>query len=301
VVNKYKYSIWGSVTNIQETVPNSFKYAGEFWDDATGLQYLRARWYDPSIGRFINKDTYEGDLTNPLSLNLYTYVGNNPLTRFDPSGNSWISDQWNSFVGQMKSVHSSWESGLSYWTFGFTDPFFTSAKVPVTSSEYWVAQGFVVFNTITLGFGTLEKKALSEVTTAVTSKTISIEVGKGIAHLDTNALVRALDVGEVQAIDDALAGRIPVISITAAKEYLKMGDINVLRDFLSERTGRIGSAASGQEIQELISQAAVLGRVLKVADAAVAGSAIKEGASLITNDKRLANFLTQAGFQVEGH
>jgi len=86
VVNKYKYSIWGSVTNIQETVPNSFKYAGEFWDDATGLQYLRARWYDPSIGRFINKDTYEGELTNPLSQNLYTYVHNNPLINTDPTG-----------------------------------------------------------------------------------------------------------------------------------------------------------------------------------------------------------------------
>jgi predicted nucleic acid-binding protein len=38
-----------------------------------------------------------------------------------------------------------------------------------------------------------------------------------------------------------------------------------------------------------------------MSDAAAAGSAIKEGATLITNDSRLARFLQQAGFKVEGH
>jgi hypothetical protein len=50
------------------------------------LQYLRARWYDPSVGRFINEDSFEGQIDNPLSLNLYTYVHNNPLGFIDPSG-----------------------------------------------------------------------------------------------------------------------------------------------------------------------------------------------------------------------
>lgn len=100
VVNKYKYTIWGSVTHVvPETVPNPFKYSGEFWDDTTGLQYLRARWYDPSMGRFINKDTYEGDMTNPLSLNLYTYVSNNPLRFADPSGHMAVP-KLNEFLAQ---------------------------------------------------------------------------------------------------------------------------------------------------------------------------------------------------------
>ncbi|MFC5404423.1 IS66 family insertion sequence element accessory protein TnpA [Cohnella soli] len=120
-------------------------------------------------------------------------------------------------------------------------------------------------------------------------------------RLDTNALIRALDKGEVQAIDNAIAGRTPVVSITAAKVYLSKGDVNVLRQFLSQRGGRIGSAATEQEIQQLISQAKVLGRILKSSDASVAGSAIKEGATLITNDARFAKFLQQAGFKVEGH
>ncbi|OMG45274.1 hypothetical protein BK140_33195, partial [Paenibacillus macerans] len=60
------------------------------WDDEVELQYLRARWYDPSIGRFINEDTYEGQLTDPLSLNLYTYVENNPFKYVDPSGHDAV-------------------------------------------------------------------------------------------------------------------------------------------------------------------------------------------------------------------
>lgn len=86
VVNSYSYDVWGNITNQEERIPNSFKYAGEIYDEETGLYYLRARYYDPSIGRFINEDTDEGQINNPLSQNLYIYVDNNPLIYNDPSG-----------------------------------------------------------------------------------------------------------------------------------------------------------------------------------------------------------------------
>ncbi|MFD0677378.1 MULTISPECIES: S8 family serine peptidase [unclassified Paenibacillus] len=87
-LNNYDYDLWGNPNpqSTMETVSNPFRYSGELWDNTTQLQYLRARWYDPDSGRFINKDTYEGDITNPLSLNLYTYGHNNPLRYTDPSG-----------------------------------------------------------------------------------------------------------------------------------------------------------------------------------------------------------------------
>ncbi|MEC0192289.1 polymorphic toxin-type HINT domain-containing protein, partial [Paenibacillus apiarius] len=88
LLNRYTYDIWGNPLTEEEQVPNMFRYSGEYWDKTTNLQYLRARWYDPSIGRFITEDPYEGELTNPLSLNSYTYVENNPLTKIDPTGNS---------------------------------------------------------------------------------------------------------------------------------------------------------------------------------------------------------------------
>ncbi|MBH5318329.1 RHS repeat-associated core domain-containing protein [Paenibacillus sp. GSMTC-2017] len=85
-LNSYDYDIWGNVIAKTETMSNPFKYSGEIYDDESDLIYLRARYYDPSIGRFITEDTYEGELNEPLSLNLYTYVGNNPLGYEDPTG-----------------------------------------------------------------------------------------------------------------------------------------------------------------------------------------------------------------------
>jgi RHS repeat-associated protein len=99
-LNTYAYDIWGNVLaeGTQETIPNPFLYSGEYWDKTTELQYLRARWYDPSVGRFISEDTVEGQIDNPLSLNLYTYVQNNPLRYKDPTGH-FMEDVFAADVG----------------------------------------------------------------------------------------------------------------------------------------------------------------------------------------------------------
>ncbi len=65
---------------------NPIRYAGYYWDRKTQYYYLQARYYDPRPARFISEDTYEGEISNPLTLNLYTYVSNNPLSYSDPSG-----------------------------------------------------------------------------------------------------------------------------------------------------------------------------------------------------------------------
>jgi RHS repeat-associated protein len=100
-VNSYQYDEWGNITNQVEAIINPFKYTGEVFDEESGLYYLRARYYDPTSGRFISKDTYEGNITNPLSLNQYTYVGNNPLKYIDPSGHMRL-DQIDSLLNGMK-------------------------------------------------------------------------------------------------------------------------------------------------------------------------------------------------------
>ena len=51
-------------------------------------QYLRARYYDPEIGRFLRRDSYRGDSFSPLFQNIYTYVENNPVNFVDPSGHA---------------------------------------------------------------------------------------------------------------------------------------------------------------------------------------------------------------------
>jgi RHS repeat-associated protein len=54
--------------------------------DATGLYYYGARYYDPTIGRFISPDTVVQNPGNPQTLNRYSYVVNNPLKYTDPTG-----------------------------------------------------------------------------------------------------------------------------------------------------------------------------------------------------------------------
>jgi RHS repeat-associated protein len=70
--------------------------------DATGLYYYGARYYDPTIGRFISPDTFMLSPTNPQGLNRYTYAFNNPLKFNDPSGN-W-PPFLDKFISQAKDV-----------------------------------------------------------------------------------------------------------------------------------------------------------------------------------------------------
>jgi hypothetical protein len=64
--------------------------------------------YDPTIARFLQEDTYSGDPSDPLSLNLYTYCHNEPLMYTDPNGNEEIFlTDWASEVGLSVSWNSS--------------------------------------------------------------------------------------------------------------------------------------------------------------------------------------------------
>jgi RHS repeat-associated protein len=61
-------------------------YRGEAFDSNTGLYYLRARWMDPTTGRFTQQDTHRGSDHDPLSLNKYLYAHGDPANNSDPSG-----------------------------------------------------------------------------------------------------------------------------------------------------------------------------------------------------------------------
>lgn len=66
------------------------KNFGHEFDRATNLTYANARYYKQNIGRFISRDTWEGKLDDPQSLNTYAYSRNNPVKYFDPGGNQFI-------------------------------------------------------------------------------------------------------------------------------------------------------------------------------------------------------------------
>lgn len=84
----YYYDAFGNITESTGSVNNSITYAGYQYDSETKLYYLNSRMYDPKIARFLQEDTYTGTADDPLSLNLYTYVKNNPLIYYDPTGHA---------------------------------------------------------------------------------------------------------------------------------------------------------------------------------------------------------------------
>jgi RHS repeat-associated protein len=84
LLNRYTYDSFGQLVAMTDpSAADRFAYTGREFDNETGLFYYRARFYDPRLGRFLSQDPLgfaAGDV------NLYRYVGNNPLGAADPSG-----------------------------------------------------------------------------------------------------------------------------------------------------------------------------------------------------------------------
>ena len=71
---------------------NPFRYCGEYYHKETEEIYLRVRYYQPAVERFLTRDTYTGESDEPLSLHLYTYCYNNPVVYSDNGGNCPVVD-----------------------------------------------------------------------------------------------------------------------------------------------------------------------------------------------------------------
>lgn len=85
--NIYEYDLYGNVIKEIETgQENPIRYAGYYYDKELEWYYLKTRYYDSRIGRFVKEDSIRGDITDPESLNLYTYCTNNPVNLYDPDG-----------------------------------------------------------------------------------------------------------------------------------------------------------------------------------------------------------------------
>ena len=86
LVQRYEYSPFGEMLASEGQRTNSLRYTGEQWDSDVGLLYLRARWYDPSVGRFTTRDPFPGFVEFPQTQHPYVYAGNNPINLTDHSG-----------------------------------------------------------------------------------------------------------------------------------------------------------------------------------------------------------------------
>ena len=91
VTDSYVYDAFGNLIESTGTTANNYRYCGEQFDETTGLYYLRARYMNPSVGRFITMDSYEGSIDDPVSLHKYLYANSNPVMYSDPIGQKFLA------------------------------------------------------------------------------------------------------------------------------------------------------------------------------------------------------------------
>ncbi len=85
------YQPYGKVLASDGSGETSYGFTGEWTDSYIELVNLRSRMYSPGTGRFLTKDTWQGNYIRPLSLNRWNYVEANPVNLSDPSGHSSCS------------------------------------------------------------------------------------------------------------------------------------------------------------------------------------------------------------------
>ena len=91
----YTYDAWGRLLTTTGTLKdtlglhNPLRYRGYVYDQETGLYYLESRYYNPTIGRFINADNYPTTGQGLLGNNMFAYCNNNPVIRADSGGEFW--------------------------------------------------------------------------------------------------------------------------------------------------------------------------------------------------------------------
>lgn len=111
-VVEYKYNSWGKILSITGSKAgtigktNPFRYRGYYYDEETGMYYLKNRYYDPEIRRFISADSYISGF-NSTMCNVFCYCGNNPFSEAKGSENVYYGylkkypeDYWVSANGQ---------------------------------------------------------------------------------------------------------------------------------------------------------------------------------------------------------
>ena len=195
VVETYNYTPYGELIDgeYREDIP--FLYNGQYGvtTDSNGLYYMRARYYNVEIKRFINQDVLLGVLEIISSLNRYAYVEGNPVSYLDPFGlDKWVYDEIHelsvhfAYVMTIISLFLSPEAGIAIATFilGFSlgvainqfvsgginaDSFFTAIEgfettlaaylCAVFQLEFWE---FSIFTTTALSLLSLVEAAYEE-------------------------------------------------------------------------------------------------------------------------------------------
>lgn len=108
VTDTLKYDAYGSTIERTGDSALIFGYNGQYGvlTDPNGLLYMRTRFYNPELKRFMNADILDGSIADSTSLNLYTYVNGNPISFVDPFGMSADRGNNESVLSGMQGLYN---------------------------------------------------------------------------------------------------------------------------------------------------------------------------------------------------
>jgi RHS repeat-associated protein len=133
VINSYDYDPFGIPLQASETVPNPFQYVGRFgvMEEGNGLTFMRARYYEAGVGRFISEDP----LGTLGGVNLSAYAQNSPVGYVDPLG---LVRRWDFFWASVDAV----SGAAGVCAAGMAVPFTGGASLlPLVASAYATGVG----------------------------------------------------------------------------------------------------------------------------------------------------------------
>jgi len=193
-----------TIAELAHAAGMEYLYNGQYGvaTDRNGLYYMRARYYDQDIKRFINRDVVSGDLTNSQSLNRYCYVQGNPVSLTDPFG--LCPDSNSAFKNLCIGIyHIDWNA-VGHTALDIAEIFFESADI---LNAFWYACE-----------GNMEMAAASAV-----SAIPGLGIGTGSLMMKTNKLAKAGRV--IKTVSKLTQGG---MGVAAGIEMAKVGFTNFL-------------------------------------------------------------------------
>ena len=165
----YSYDAWGKLLTSAGDLAdvNPLRYRGYFYDTETGLYYLKSRYYDPEVSRFINPDAFVSSGTSVASYNMMVYCDNNPINRIDPAGMFWreigdfFSKAWNGLKTWAKSAFGAESSTIAT---------ISEIEIPIIPDP----------SPVTIKTGTKTTQTISKY--GDSSKFISVYANKNVTH-----------------------------------------------------------------------------------------------------------------------
>ena len=105
IAASYRYDPWGRVISATGSMANinPLRYRGYYYDTETGFYYLQSRYYDPTVCRFINADSYASTGQDFLGFNMFAYCGNSPINNVDYTG-KFFEELWDAFTAAINSA-----------------------------------------------------------------------------------------------------------------------------------------------------------------------------------------------------